>query len=436
MKPQIRMRQVFVPGGQPEHTYVPREGLRLEAQLEAALDNLCKLVTITGPTKSGKSVLTKKVYPRDRAVWIDGGAISTEEDLWLAIIERLDAYTDVTTTRTSTASTDLGVEISTQASLPFFVKGQAKAAPKMARARQSSETRIRRGSAKLTALEQLRATHRPLIIDDFHYLRAEVQASVVRALKALVFDGHPILLLAIPHRRYDAIRVEKEMTGRVHQVPIPPWSPQELLKIPELGFSVLNIEVPKDPVGQFVNECLASPHLMQEFCRELCESNDISERLEKLRPIAPAHPIDQLFTKVATDTSKTMFERLAKGPRQRSDRTQRRFRDGSTGDIYVAVLLAIAKLKPGIATLEYEQIRAALRDLLEELPEAHEVSRVLEHMASIQADQGSSAPVLDWEKTERRLHIIDPFFAFFLRWGATEARVRSGVTNTTAQSTE
>ena len=127
-----------------------------------------------------------------------------------------------------------------------------------------------------------------------------------------------------------------------------------------------------------------------------------------------------MFERVAADTSKTVFERLAKGPRQRSDRNQRRFKDGRTGDIYVAVLHAIANLKPGMTTVEYEEVRAALRELLVDLPQAHEVSRVLEHMSNIQADEASSVPVLDWEKDERRLHIIDPFFAFFLRWGAPQ----------------
>jgi Tfp pilus assembly protein PilO len=81
----------------------------------------------------------------------------------------------------------------------------------------------------------------------------------------------------------------------------------------------------------------------------------------------------------------------------------------------------LAALKPGIATLEYEQVRSALRELLEELPQAHEVSSVLEHMSKIQADEAASAPVFDWEKQERRLHIIDPYFAFFLRWATPSA---------------
>lgn len=78
----IRMRKVFVPGGQPEHTYVARTDLQLEPRIRAASDNLCKLVTVTGPTKCGKSVVTQKIYTRDQHVWIDGGSVDQEEDFW------------------------------------------------------------------------------------------------------------------------------------------------------------------------------------------------------------------------------------------------------------------------------------------------------------------------------------------------------------------
>jgi hypothetical protein len=157
---------------------------------------------------------------------------------------------------------------------------------------------------------------------------------------------------------------------------------------------------------------------MQEFCRQLCEENGVEETQAIRIKLKPPSSIESLLERVAADTSKTVFDRLAKGPRQRSDRNQREFKNGATGDIYVAVLHAIANLRPGITTIKYEEVRSALRDLLVELPQAHEVSRVLEHMSNIQADDASSAPVLDWEKEERVLHIIDPFFAFFLRWGA------------------
>ena len=42
---------------------------------------------------------------------------------------------------------------------------------------------------------------------------------------------------------------------------------------------------------------------------------------------------------------------------------------------------------------------------------------MLEHMAKISAMDDSSVPVIDYEKDDRKLHVTDPFFAFFLRWG-------------------
>ena len=42
-----------------------------------------------------------------------------------------------------------------------------------------------------------------------------MQGGIVRALKPLIFDELPVVLIAIPHRRYDALKVEKEMTGRI-----------------------------------------------------------------------------------------------------------------------------------------------------------------------------------------------------------------------------
>ena len=58
----LRYTQIFVPGGLPDYTYITRAGLRLEDRLREAFDNLCKLVVVTGQTKSGKTVLARRVF--------------------------------------------------------------------------------------------------------------------------------------------------------------------------------------------------------------------------------------------------------------------------------------------------------------------------------------------------------------------------------------
>lgn len=97
------------------------------------------------------------------------------------------------------------------------------------------------------------------MIDDFHYLENSLQGSVVRALKGLIFEGQPCIILAIPHRRFDAMRVEREMTARIHQVRIPQWLSSELRQVPNAGLPLLNATVDDWLVEMLISEALGSP---------------------------------------------------------------------------------------------------------------------------------------------------------------------------------
>ena len=54
--------------------------------------------------------------------------------------------------------------------------------------------------------------------------------------------------------------------------------------------------------------------------------------------------------------------------------------------------------------------------IAEDVPQAADVTRVLEKMSSI-AQEEDGEPVLDWDGETSELHIVDPFFAYYLRWG-------------------
>lgn len=157
---------------------------------------------------------------------------------------------------------------------------------------------------------------------------------------------------------------------------------------------------------------------MQDFCRGLAKQRGIAL-------VEVVHPLDfsvgeceTVFHDVADTIGRPIFEKLARGPRQRTDRIQRTLKDGRSVDIYELVLHALASLKPGLVSLEYEDLRGAIRDVSQsQLPQLHEVARVLKHMATIASTDQSSTPVIDFEEAEKKLHITDPFFAFYLRWG-------------------
>lgn len=406
----MKYTDIFVPGGFPVHTYNPREDKKLEEKIEEAQNNLCKLVTITGQTKSGKTVLTKKIYPKERSIWIDGGAIKTEDDFWNALIDQLEYYQSESYGTTEEESGNSSNEDMIKGELGV-VGGSKKYTVTTGNRSATNSIKTKTVSTKISAIKALDQSKIPLIIDDFHYIDRPIQANLVRALKSPIFDGAPVIIIAIPHKRYDAMKVEKEMTGRISLVQIPMWSEEELMYIAITGFRLLNIQISHDLIKMLADEAVGSPHLMQEFCR------NIAKHLSK-NPSINAQEIDSIFEGIAENIGRPIFEKLMRGPRQRTDRIPRELKSEKTVDIYGLILAALAHIKPGLVSIEYEELRQAIREIISStMPQIHEVARVLKTMSKIAATDESSAPVIDFDETEKKLHITDPFFSFYLKWG-------------------
>ncbi len=416
----LRYQDVFVPGGFPRHTYNPRIELQLEQKLAEVKDNLCKLVTVTGQTKSGKTVLARKILPPEESIWIDGGVVSQEDDFWDVVIEQLQLFQSAEKVNSEEITTKIGGKGTAEANF-FVAKGSGKISTELEKMHGTTVTGTRTVASRVVALKGLRVSGIPLVVDDFHYIPRDMQGSIVRALKPLVFDGLPVVIIAIPHRRYDALKVEKEMTGRISPIDIPTWSGSELQFISDTGFELLKYQVSPEFNSLLSSQAIGSPHLMQDFCRGVSKLLGIEYKNDIRELEATDNQVESVFRDVADTIGRPIFEKLARGPRQRTDRLQRELKSGRTVDIYQLVLHALAHIRPGLVSLEYEELRTAIRDVSgAQIPQLHEVARVLKHMATIAATDQSSTPVIDFEEGEKKLHITDPFFAFYLRWGDIE----------------
>lgn len=410
----MNVSDVFIAGGMPRVTYNPRSELKLESTLIEYLEDRYKLISITGPTKSGKTVLFTKVIPTDQRLLIIGGGIKSDDDFWNCVLDELDYEMLDSTTVTNSKSENENGSISGELNMGF-AKLSATTADAGEVSNSKSKTLRRITSLKQQAIKRLREVDPILVIDDFHYITQEVQQQVVRSLKQLIFEGLRVVILAVPHRAYDALKVETEMTGRVVQLQIALWSKNELEQIGFTGFKELNIVCDPNILELFAEESFGSPNLMQEFCNRLCKINGIKYSLEVSQEIF-LNDKNAFFAEIVNSvTSKVAYERLAKGPRQRADRLQRKLKNGEVVDIYSAILHAIAETGPKIV-ISYEELRSSLKKVLDEdAPKGNEITRVLSKMDEI-AKTLQGEPVIDWDKDDTNLFISDPYFAFYLKW--------------------
>jgi hypothetical protein len=123
----VKATAVFTPTDVPTITYVERTSKNYEEELRRAFQIPKMIVSISGPSKSGKTVLVTKVVSKDNLIHIYGASIKSADDLWNSVLAWMGGPIEVTETsgmkKAGTASATGGGKMG----VPFVVEGKASA---------------------------------------------------------------------------------------------------------------------------------------------------------------------------------------------------------------------------------------------------------------------------------------------------------------------
>jgi hypothetical protein len=396
--------EVFVAGGQPTITYVQREEDHIERSFARAIATPNQVVSLSGPTKTGKTVLCRRILGDRQYVWIDGGQVGSGDEFWSKVAGELNIPLEIQTT--SGNETSIGIE----GSVPLITTASGS---KLFSSATTERKRIDSMSSAITTLIQNKIM---LVIDDFHYLDEDVRRVIMRNVKGAVFNGLKVILLSVSHRVFDAIKAESELTGRFTAITLPNWSKDDLAQIPKLGFDALKVDSPIEVIQRLCDEAQESPFLMQKFCWEICFDSGIEESpFVGNNTVDSTYSLDEMLKRVSNDAGLPIYQKLSAGPQIRKARAMRPLKDGGAADIYQAILLALAATGPK-AIVPYDELRQELNNLLtEQVPQKHEITSALKHLAVLAREFGKGAAI-DWNEDTREVNLVDPYLRFYLRW--------------------
>jgi len=416
----MNVTEIFTPSDYPTHTYVRRDEDRIEERLRQALDTPGEVVSISGPSKSGKTVLIEKVAGRENLITVTGAGISDANQIWDRALDWMGAPTQIAETGTATSTTTSSGGLSGNLGLPLVgsVTLQGNLAGSTARADATAETRVRTGMAQV--VREIGNSAFVLLIDDFHYMPTGIQAEVAKQIKEAARQGVKICTASVPHRSDDVVRSNPELRGRVRTVDTKPWTLRDLLKIATLGFPKLGINVPEATLNKFATEASTSPQLMQAICLQSCFTINLRETKPLLldRDFSEEE-IRQSLEETSTRTDfASLLRSMHAGPKIRgTERKEFQLSDGSRGDVYRALLIA---LKENPATLSFQwnelsrRVSAACRP---DAPQAASLSQACGQIARMAKEMYPTQRVVDWEGDPVNiLSIEDPYFLFYLRW--------------------
>lgn len=419
---KLTAHDVFTPSSFPEHTYVSRGDQDLEAKLRFALATKGQIASLSGPSKSGKTVLVEKVVGKDNLVPVVGAGVRDAEQIWTRVLDWLDAPQESTRSR--------GTQMRS------YVRGGARAGGDLVLARVEGDVNVgllkgtiegdtakRRGLEDV--IEELAGSERVVLVDDFHYMPRDVQVEVAKQLKEAARREVKIVTAAVPHRADDVVRANPELRGRVAAVDVAYWTLPDLARIATAGFAKLNVELADESAERLARESAGSPQLMQALCLYACFVMGTTEQLAKREPRTMTerdHVQTCRLTSTVTDF-RSLVDVLDAGPNPRAERKTYELADGTRGDVYRAILKAIAG-DPTALAFRYDDLMQRLASVcVGEAPQGSSVVNACAYMAKLAADQLPNATVLDWDDGKQVLDLPDPYFLFYVRWSDRLARV-------------
>lgn len=413
----MKATEVFIPGGFPRHTLVEDHLLEKEEQLKDTLEMGTMLVSISGPSKSGKTVFVKKALGTQRLIEVTGAGVQSANDLWLRVFDILG--TPITQAQSQTGTTLISGSGKASGGTNLLVaKGSVEGSLTAGynSASQTTETY----SVDLFQLlkREIVDTDYVIFIDDFHYISKNVQAELARQIKDAIANGCKFICASVPYHSDDVLRGNADLRGRIFNIDFDYWDENALQSIAKKGFDLLNITATAETINNLVKESAGSPQLMQYLCLNSCFEISVREtQPKKINYPEDAQTLHRVCKRTLQSADySSIVDKMREGPKVRgSDRKAYLSIENWQGDVYVFLLKAIATNPPTL-TFRYSDLVSRVNSLCYSAnPPGSSITSACQHSTAI-ANSAAGNSIIEWDPENEVLDIRDPYLLFYLRW--------------------
>lgn len=390
-----RYKTVFKPGTYPEKTYVSRKekilGYTYEDRLLQSLSIEGYLTYIVGASKCGKTVLCEKVIGAERMVSMSGNDFTKISDFWQGVGKKI------------------GFEMSSSFS--------DKTEDYNDKSKEASIITKNYINNKDKIIKYFIENNKILVLDDFHYAPADIQYEIACQLKEAIRLGFQSVIISLPHRCDDAIRLNPDLAGRLSVIEIDAWGNDDLCEIARKGFKELNKKVKPEIMERIAVESICSPQLMQAICLNIGLLPDTTEKT-----IINEKIVESACYLASVNLPYVDVVRFFKaGPPSRGQkRLGYILKDNTERDIYDLLLKAIAD-NPPLIEIGITDLTNRVRNIMADANKINntKVKSALKNWMKILETQGSSLyNVIEWK--DESVHILDNHFLFYMRWKKDE----------------
>jgi hypothetical protein len=133
------------------------------------------IISLSGPSKSGKTVLVNKVIESDNLIPLSGASIRTSDDLWAKVLAWMEVPTERAETVGSKIKAEAGGKAGGKAGIPFVAEGKAEATGSIGGETSREAKEVFEPTGLQQVIEEIAHSSFVVFVDDFHYIPKEAQ---------------------------------------------------------------------------------------------------------------------------------------------------------------------------------------------------------------------------------------------------------------------
>lgn len=379
--------------------------------------NRNKHITIFGSSKQGKTCLKKHCLETDKYINIQCNNKMTLTDINTSILKKAGYAIDVSNKKTLSGKSKILASIGVKLGiLNSSIACDSESSEEIANETRPLELDPDDVNDIIEALKKVHFD-KYVVLDDFHYLKTDVQKDFAIELKAFHENSRLcFIVIGVWLDENKLITYNGDLTGRVISVNADLWSKHSLAEVIHKGEAFLKIKFSDEFVNELVSSCFNNVYYVQEVCHRVCELNNIKESQDKLKNIeCNKTKIHDLINEVVNESAgryRSFITQYATG-----------FQDTSLQMhkwLLYPVLMASAKdLSKG---LSYRKIRESLE---RHHPKGEDLNRgnltqALKSVVSLQLSKHIRPIILDYDETNLILHIVDRGFIIWIQLSRKE----------------
>jgi hypothetical protein len=242
-----------------------------------------------------------------------------------------------------------------------------------------------------------------IILEDFHYLPVETQKSFSIALKAYHEASDLCFMIVGVWLEGNRLLVYNgDLAGRMTAINADQWTEDSLTEVIEAGEEFLNIQFDRHLKESIVDQCFNSVYILQEVCAHVCSVEAIKKTQRKTRVVGELLNASRLTDAVISQQDGRYYAFLhdfAIG-----------FRETEL-EMYKWILNAVL-LYPNQKYMHLNRIQDLIRmyhPLGMRIRTAN-IVQALQSVSSLQDLKGIRPIVLDYDRSSKRLYIVDRGF--------------------------